>query len=135
MLTGTHPQITQIGQADSEEFMPCRAVPLFRKLGRQAGRHRQTDTHPHSHSDNTHPSQGYAEQYFGGIPGLAEGGAVLVKMLAECSVASVLGKDWAAGRVGPRRAGSTGERLDPAAAYEDQPPFLPEAFEQGPCPS
>ncbi|CAE7571379.1 Ide [Symbiodinium sp. CCMP2456] len=38
----------------------------------------------------------YAEQYFGGIPGLAEG-----------------------------------EILDPPAAYEDQPPFLPEAFEQG----
>eukprot|EP00439_Symbiodinium_sp_Y106_P039234 s1244_g4.t2 len=38
----------------------------------------------------------YAEQYFGGIPGIAEG-----------------------------------EILDPPAAYEEQPPFLPEAFKQG----
>ncbi|CAE7654494.1 Ide [Symbiodinium sp. CCMP2592] len=38
----------------------------------------------------------YAEQYFGGIPGIA-----------------------------------AGEILDPPAAYENQPPFLPEAFKQG----
>ena len=31
----------------------------------------------------------------------------------------------------------TGEILDPPAAYEEQPPFLPEAFKQGqrPCSS
>ena len=65
-----------------------------REAGRQAGRHPSTL----ALAQTTYHYQGYAEQYFGGIPGIAEGGAVLpaaVKMLVQCSVASVLGvNDW-----------------------------------------